>query len=58
MDDFEKVTYEEIMNEVEELYNDNKWSFICAGSKTYKYKNQFVKISVATDEDDLWTNTA
>ena len=53
MDDFEKLSYEEIMEVIEDMYEDNKWSCICAGSTTFKYKGQFVKISVAKDEDDL-----
>ena len=53
MDDFEKLSYEEIMEVIEDMYKDNKWSCICAGSQTFKYKGQFVKISVAKDEDDL-----
>lgn len=53
MDDFEKLSYEEIMGVIEDMYEDNMYSFICAGSKTFRYKGQFVKISVAKDEDDL-----
>lgn len=52
-DDFENVDYGEIMKVVDELYYDNKWNFICGGAKIYKYKNQFVKISVANEVDDL-----
>ena len=53
MDDFEKVTLEEIMMLVEEAYQDNCYSFVCGSSKTFKYKDQYVKISVAKNEDDL-----
>ena len=53
MDDFEDLNYEDIKNLVEELYEDNCYSIFCAGAKIFKYKNQFVKISVAKEEDDL-----
>ena len=53
MDDFEKITLEEIMDLVEDAYQDNCYSFVCGSAKTYKYKDQYVKISVAKDEDDL-----
>ncbi len=53
MDNFEDLTYEQIKELVQDLYEDNDYSFICAGSKTFKYKDQYVKISVANDEMDL-----
>ena len=53
MDDFEKVSYDELIDVIDDIYNDNRWSFMCSGSKTFKYKNQFVKITVAKDEEDL-----
>ena len=53
MDDFEKITLDEIMELVEESYQDTRWSFVSATSKTFKYKDSFVKISVSDDEDDL-----
>lgn len=53
MDNFEELSLKDIKEVVDELYNDNEYSFICAGAKTFKYKNQYVKISVANDEEDL-----
>lgn len=53
MDNFEDLSLEQIHEVVEDMYEDNCYSFICSGSKTFKYKNQYVKISVAKDEEDL-----
>lgn len=52
MDDWENITWMEVQNEVNELYEDNLMGF-CAGSKTWKYKDQYVQISVAKSEEFL-----
>ena len=53
-DDFEELTYNDIISLVEELYEDNEGSpYVVEGDVIFRYKNQYVKISVYENEDLL-----
>ena len=53
MKDLEKMSLEEIIDDINKMYDETHVSFVCNSAITYKYKNQCVKIILAETENDL-----